>query len=292
MDFLNRMNKVIDYIENNLDGEISNLMIAKISCCPLHQFGRIFTYVVSIPLSEYIRRRRLTQAAYDLQSGRDKVIEVALRYGYDSPNSFRRAFIEMHGLTPSEARTRGVILKSYPRLSFHISIKGDVEMNYRIEERELVLVGIRRNNITPDEYGKVWDEFLDEKMPRHGKTPNEIIRDDLCLYRPPVEQMGVYMMNDDGTFDLVIGAESDGREIDIEGIDVIRIPVKTWAAFKTAPGGFVDELGELHLRVLSDWLPTSGYKQDKLITAQVFPMDTTIDVPTYQPELWIAITKE
>ena len=87
MDFLDRMGKVIDYIENNLDGEISNLTIAQISCCPLHQFGRIFTYVVSIPLSEYIRRRRLTQAAYDLQSGKYKVIDVALRYGYDSTNS-------------------------------------------------------------------------------------------------------------------------------------------------------------------------------------------------------------
>jgi len=292
MDFLDRMNETIDYIEDNLDGEISNIKIAQITCCPLHQFGRIFTYVVGIPLSEYIRRRRLTQAAHDLHLGNEKIIDIALKYNYDSPNSFRRAFIEMHGITPSEARRKGVILKSYPRLSFHISIRGDVEMNYRIEEKELVLVGIRRNSISPEDYGKIWDEFLDEKMPAHGKTPNAIIRDDLDLYRPPVWQMGVYIMNDDGTFDLIIGAESDGREVNIEGIETIRIPVKTWAAFKTDPGGHVKELGELHLRIKSEWLPSSGYVQYKQISAEVYPMDTTIDVPTYQPELWIAVSKK
>lgn len=90
----------------------------------------------NIPLSEYIRRRRMSLAAVDLQSGNEKVIDISLKYGYDSPTAFNRAFKSVHGIAPSRAKEEGTILKAFPPISFKITIKGDIEMNYRIEKKE------------------------------------------------------------------------------------------------------------------------------------------------------------
>lgn len=92
MEWLERMTAALDYIEKNITNEIMYDQVAKIACCSMHQFGRIFSYVVGISLSEYIRRRRLTLAALDLQGGNKRIIDIAMKYGYDSPDAFTRAF--------------------------------------------------------------------------------------------------------------------------------------------------------------------------------------------------------
>ena len=139
MDFLTRISEAVNYIEDNLDDEINEAVLAKIICCSMHQFGRVFSYVCDMSLAEYIRRRRMTLAAADLQNG-DKVIDTALKYGYNSPDSFAKTFFALHGITPREA-AKGAAVNYYPRISFHITIKGDVSMNYRIVEKEAFNVG-------------------------------------------------------------------------------------------------------------------------------------------------------
>ena len=134
MDWLERMNAAINYIEDNLTGDIDYRQIAKAACCPNYHFQRMFAFIAEVPLSEYIRRRRLTLAAFELRQSNKSVIEIAQLYGYDSPSSFTRAFNAMHGITPTTARKPGAKLKAYPRMSFHISIMGGTEMNYRIEK--------------------------------------------------------------------------------------------------------------------------------------------------------------
>lgn len=239
MDFLNRMNETMDYIEDHLAGEISYEKIAKLSCCSMHQFGRVFSYVVGVSLSEYIRHRRLTLAAFDLQSSDTKIIDIALKYGYDSPNSFTRAFIEMHNISPKEARSKGIMLKSYPRLSFHISIKGDVEMNYRIEEKGAITFVGRIKKIAGDNESSIWNGF-------YSDGTNERIRDVLKLYRPPFWHAGVYIAREDGSYDLLIGAEYDGKTH--EGLDVFTIPPKTWAVFTVNRVG--KAIGEMWTRII------------------------------------------
>jgi AraC family transcriptional regulator len=135
MDWLDRMNSAMEYIETNLANNISYDQIAQKACCSTYHFQRMFPFITGISLSEYIRRRRLTLAAFELQTTDIKVIDVAMKYGYDSPEAFARAFKNLHGTIPISARDNGVSLKAYPRMTFHISIKGDVEMNYRIEQR-------------------------------------------------------------------------------------------------------------------------------------------------------------
>lgn len=114
MEWLRKLSNAIDYIENNLDGEISYEEAAKITCCSIYYFQRMFTYVAGISLSEYIRRRRMTQAAFELQTMDTKVLDVALKYGYTSSTSFNRAFQSLHGISPVPAKSRGSVLNAYP----------------------------------------------------------------------------------------------------------------------------------------------------------------------------------
>ncbi len=121
MEWLESMNAAVDYIESHLTDDISYERAARLACCSAYHFQRMFSYITGVPLSEYIRRRRLTLAAFELQSNRVKVIDTALKYGYESPEVFSRAFRKMHGIMPVSARVAGVSFKAYPRMTFHIT---------------------------------------------------------------------------------------------------------------------------------------------------------------------------
>jgi len=144
VDIITQLNAAIGYMEDNLAGELDYAEIARTACSSPYHFQRMFAAVAGVPLSEYIRRRRLMQAAMDLHNSASKVIDVAMRYGYNSPDSFTRAFKALHGVAPSQARARGVRLKSYPRIIFALSIKGVVAMDYRIVEKgPFKVVGVK-----------------------------------------------------------------------------------------------------------------------------------------------------
>ncbi|MDR9746175.1 helix-turn-helix transcriptional regulator [Paenibacillus taichungensis] len=145
MDWLMRMNRALDYIEINLVSEIELKEIAKSACCSSHQFQRMFSFITNVSLAEYIRRRRLTLAAIELQNSDMRVVDIAIEYGYESPVSFARAFQSLHGVNPAMAREEGIALKAYTRLSFLISIKGEEPMNYRIEQKKAFkYLGLRK----------------------------------------------------------------------------------------------------------------------------------------------------
>lgn len=135
MDALERMNQALAYIEEQLAGEIDFGEVERLAWCSEYHFRRMFSFLAGVTLSEYIRRRRLTLAAFELGDSDVTVIDTALKYGYSSPDAFTRAFHSLHGITPTEARSSGQPLKAYPRLTFQITIRGGNEMNYRIEEK-------------------------------------------------------------------------------------------------------------------------------------------------------------
>jgi len=145
MDSLTSMNNAMQYIEEHLTDDIDYSEVSKIACCSEYHFKRMFSFLSGIGLSEYIRRRRLTLAALDLKDTNLRIIDVAVKYGYDSADAFSRAFHSMHGILPSEARSENTQLKAYPRMTFQLSIKGGCEMNYRIVEKgPFKLVGIKK----------------------------------------------------------------------------------------------------------------------------------------------------
>jgi AraC family transcriptional regulator len=132
MDWSERMNAAVDYIEENLTGEIDFNKAAEKAACSTFHFQRVFFAIMRLTPVEYARRRKLTLAATELSSSNEKVIDIATKYGYDSPNAFARAFHQLHGITPQVAREPGVKLTAFPRVSFHIELKGEDDMDYKI----------------------------------------------------------------------------------------------------------------------------------------------------------------
>lgn len=297
MEFLNRMTEVIDYIEDNIAEDFDYNYIARIVGCDVYQFGRIFAYIVGIPFSEYIRNRRLSLAALELQTGKYKVIDIALKYGYNSPESFARAFKELHGIPPREACTQGNKLRMCPRITFQISIKGDVNMEYRIEEKGIIKgLGVVKNfgkwtenkeaNNWQEQKGEVW-EFWDNYL--DGGMDSKIA--EYGLYRAPFYQMGVTTILENGDIVEAIGAESDGKMYD--DLTEFEVPASTWAVF-TARGTLnqkVHPIDMLTARIYAEWLPSSGYEKSMNCEIQTYPSgDSSKD--DYICEIWIPVKKK
>lgn len=158
MEWIERLNQTINYIEEHLAEEISYDELAQIACCSTYHFQRMFTYMAGVSLSEYIRRRRMSLAAQDLHDGDDKIIDIGLKYGYTSPTAFNRAFQSIHGVAPSTIKKEGTMMKVYPPISFKITVRGVEEMNYRIEEKaEFRIIGISEpldRDVAKSSYGR------------------------------------------------------------------------------------------------------------------------------------------
>ena len=145
MDWITGIQRAIDYIEDHINENLDFERIAQESFSSNFHFQRVFSILCGYTLGEYIRNRRLTLAGAELATGHKKVIDVAYDYGYDSPDSFAKAFQKFHGITPSQARGSGVMLKSFSRLSIKVSLEGGSIMNYRIEEKPgMLLTGYKR----------------------------------------------------------------------------------------------------------------------------------------------------
>lgn len=297
MDWLTRMNAALDYIEANLTGEIDGEIVAKIACCSSSSFQRIFSYLTDLSLADYIRRRRLTLAAVDLQRGGVKVIDLALKYGYESPVSFARAFAAMHGVTPTAARAEGVTLKAFPRLSFQISVKGEKEMDYRIETKEAFQVfgieGVFRSDGTgtpPKTPNQLWglcqsNGAYDRLAENAGEAPGFAGKN-----RCRVHGICDYRETPDGTFPYMLCAFR-GKGNDVSGYTVADIPAYTWAIFPSQPFDWNDVVGvcnTLYKNFFSGWLPTADYEQVDGLNLEVYGGDEKKGCV----ELWFAVRKK
>ncbi len=146
---MERMNDAISYIEAHLLDEIDSEQAAAIACCPVHQFPRMFAYVTETTLTDYIRQRRLSLAALELRQTRQSVLEIALKYGYDSHAAFSRAFREQHNIPPSAARNPNVALNIVLPFVFHTPTPSEPGLTYRIEEGKLKKASIAKISFIP-----------------------------------------------------------------------------------------------------------------------------------------------
>ena len=283
MEWLDRLNDALNYIEDNLKSEIEYEMAAKIACCSTYHFQRMFSYIAGVPLSEYIRNRRLTMAALDLQNG-DKVIDVALRYGYESPTSFNRAFQKVHGVSPSAAQKEGTALKAFPRISFKITIKGDTEMEYRIVNKEAFrVVGVQiplSNDIEKNfqEVPKFW-----QQVAQNG-TLSQIIP---LMNAEPMGVLGITACGNENESWKYYVAVSTDRETP-NGMVEYMVPEFTWAVFP-GQGTMPTSIQETEKRAVTEWLPTSGYEYADGPDIEVY---INADPANAKFEVWLPISKK
>jgi AraC family transcriptional regulator len=280
------MNAALDYVEANLAGTIDLTVAARGAGCSVYHFSRMFSFITGVPLNEYIRRRRLTLAGFELKHSDSRVIDLALKYGYDSPNSFTRAFQALHGVTPSEARVPGVALKSYPRMSFVITIKGVTGMEYRIvEEGPFILFGKSvRTSLVDERCYRDVPEFWDKCI---ADGTNLRIHDAAGTGRKGRLKAVTFDYDADGNFSYLIGLElpAGGVSDEWERVDV---PAKTWAVFPKEIVPETDSVISVWKRIYPEWFPNSGYEQDE------GPLQERIhetDRGTLIVEAWVPVKK-
>ena len=289
MDVLSQLNQAMIYIEAHIDDDILLADISSVTLYSPYHFGRLFYYIADMSLSEYIRKRKLSLAAIKLQNGSDKVIDLAVMYGYDSADSFTRAFVKQHGVTPTIARQTGVSLTIFPPLTFQIKIKGAQAMNWRIEEKgSFEVFGIERIfgndevNLVPDfwtelrengEYEKLL-KVAGERSDREGRQSVFAV----CGYNEVEGDRFPYM--------ICALKESDS---DIADFKTVRIPKATWAVFRSEKIEYMGTaMKHLFDCAYQEWIPSSGYAWESAPDLEVY---YTSGDGKYFEEAWIPVKK-
>lgn len=281
MEWIERFNNVINYIEENITQQIDYGEIAKIACCSSYHFQRMFTYMAGIPLSEYIRKRKMSLAAVDLQSGNEKVIDIAGKYGYNSPTAFNRAFQSIHRISPSAVKSGNVYVKSFPPLSFKLVVKGVEELNYRIEAKEAFrIIGVSAP------LSKELEEnfFVIPQMWQNCVINGTIEKLSKMISTSPTGLLGISVCNDTEQWKYFIAVATAQLCPEFEEYTV---PATTWAIF---PGtGTNQSVQELERRIFTEWLPTSGYEYGNAPDIEVYinpdPENTVFEV-------WVPVRKK
>ncbi len=275
MDIIKQLNNAIAYIEDNLCNEIDTNEIAQIALYPYDKFKRFFSYMTNMSVSEYIRKRRLTLAAYDLLSGQARIIDLAVKYGYNSSDSFSRAFSKQHGVLPTEV-SADTSLKVYPPVSFYVAIKGAKVLNFKIVDiDEIMLKGISKRFM-----GKAADRFEQEHIMwsnQHDDVQNKVCR--------TIEGVWYGIWNN-GVYSI---AKKD-NEADDFTLDSITIPQGKYAVFSTDFGGFAgDVLPKIREQIFDCWLPDSDYTQTDDYEVEVYYLYPKTEKHKRHYEIWIPI---
>lgn len=285
MEWLKNLSAAIEYIENNLDNDISYDEAARIACCSTFYFQRIFSYVSGISLSEYIRRRRMTQAAFELQRTDMKVLDVALKYGYTSPTSFNRAFQSVHNITPAAAKNMGSMLNAYPAVWLSVKVTGGKAMAYYITEKQAMrMVGVRiplvedmeeNHRIIP----KFWLSVLNSSLFA------DIYR---LSNQSPQGILGISVYDNPKRIFYYIAVATDAPVP--SGMFELEIPAAVWVVFENN-GYFKENVQSVFRRFYTEWLPFSGYGYAGLPDIEVYPVGDERPVSGHS-EVWIAVKKD
>lgn len=267
--WVDAMKHAIDYLERHLEDDIDMNAVARAASSSKFHFQRMFHIVTGVTVMEYVRRRRLTLAAQDLATTKAKVIDIALKYRYETPESFAKAFQKMHGVTPSVARQPGVQLKSYPPLTFHITLKGDKNMDYKMIKQEAFQVvgkSIRVSTKFGENFTSItalWEQSrqdgLLEQLERLAE--NDVIYG-IC--------MDFDLEHDEFSYMIAIQKPKSGA-VPAE-LEVRDIPASTSAVFEcedTQP----QSIRKVWERIFTEWTPATGYEHEDAPQLEVYDFD-------------------
>ncbi len=291
MDWIHGIQAAIDYVEEHITEKLDFGEAAKRAYSSSFHFQRVFFILCGYTLGEYIRMRRLSLAGSELKSGAPRVIDVALKYGYDSPESFSRAFTRFHGVTPMQAKNNANI-KSFSRISVKLILDGGNTMNYRIEKLNSFKVVCRKKRfeksqeISPSpEISRFWAECgrdgsiakMSTYMPREPKLRGAV---GITLGYQPGENV---------EFPYGIGFEYNGEPVTDQALTVEEIPAQTYAVFK-GKGKMPEEFEKLYHQMFTEFFPASEYKPTGRTEFEVYPSANVSD-PDFEFEIWCSVEK-
>lgn len=271
------------HIEDNLDSEVDVKQLARIAGSSEYHFRRMFSALAGLPLSEYVRRRKLTKAASEVLSGHDSLLDIAIRWGYGSNEAFARAFRAMHGVGPQEARNTKKALQSQQILTFKLIVEGSTSMEYRIVEKEAFQV-VGRGTRVP--------------LVHVGMNP-AIVDFIKGIGMPTLERMKALSDGEpEGLVALTSNQEGnqEGDHLDYfhgvvtakeapEDMETVTVPKNTWAVFKTE-GPYPETIQYMWRDVYTQWFPSNSYESVEGPSM----LQTRIDGDTATAELWIPVT--
>lgn len=268
--------KALDYVEANLTGELEIREIAKRACVSPFHFQRIFAALYGVTVGEYIRCRRLTLAGEELSGTHAKVIDIAAKYGYDSPDSFNRAFRRFHGQSPSEARKQGVSLRSFPPMTITLNVEDSRMLEYKIVEKpQFTLMGVSRMFHSDTSYQEI-PKFWDEGMSREN-----------C---PLMGMYGVCIDSDGKNFEYLIADNYIPWQELPAGCVTKVIPASTWAVFPCR-GPLPQALQEVNTKIWSQWLPNcKSYRLAMNMNLELYAPPAENPEDTYS-EIWLPVEK-
>ena len=286
METITGLKNALDYIEAHITEKLDYEKIARQALLSRYHFQRVFGILCGYTLGEYIRNRKLALAGEALSARKAKVIDVALDYGYDSPDSFAKAFYKFHGITPSAAREPGAQLHAFPPLSIRISLEGGQIMKYRIEEKpQMTLIGYKRHfeGVPGERYEQEGNLFMSTRDEQRRLSE---MSQDLYTTYTVVDRV------DDTGYDFAIAAQVGSGAV-AEGFERLEIPAQTYAIFETERTKYP---AEQHLpmrkQIVSCWLPFSGYMLSDGPEINVYHWyREEADKDQRYIELWLPVTK-
>jgi AraC family transcriptional regulator len=284
---LEGLNQAMEHIERHLDQRIETADLARIAVTSEYHFRRLFSALAGMPLSEYVRRRRLTVAGAEVLDGERTLLEVAVRYGYTSGEAFARAFRAMHGVGPGEARRNGASLRSQPRMSFRLVVEGSGSMQYKVVEKDAFRVVGRKARVPLVHEGM--NPAIAAFIRGLGRETLERIES-----LSDQEPRGIVSVSDDLHESRAEGTELDyyhgavsGAEVP-EDMDALAVPAGTWAVFESS-GPFPQTLQHLWRDVFTQWFPSNPYRSRP--GPEILRTRLSQDGARADAELWIPVER-
>jgi AraC family transcriptional regulator len=289
MDIAVGIQNAINYIENHLTENIDYNQLAKEACVSNFYFQRIFCALCGYTIGDYIRFRRLTLAGNELLNSNEKIINVALKYGYETPESFTRAFTKFHGITPSQARIDGSKLKSFLRLSVNITLRGGSMQNYKIVKKDAftVLEKVEKqssdNEINkasiPDFWTRSWQDGTVKTIIDNLSGSNDIYG--ICYNNPNEE---------DNTFDYSIAGMCESNITVPYGYRINTIPARTWVVVECI-GEMPEAMQNAWHKICSEFIPSSNFEPTYEFDIEAYS-EGDMNSPNYKSEIWIPIKEK
>ncbi len=288
MSGMERFNEVINYIEAHLAEDIDYRQVAYKACCSANHFQRMFSFLTDISLSEYIRRRRLTLAAFDLCESNAKIIDVATKYGYKSPEAFSRAFKSLHGIMPVAVRNSDVVLKAFPKLYFHMSKAGSYELDYRIvHEQAYTVCGITTDiPLSPTQTNTYITQFWEENI--HSGVIGQFHRDIKLSYDISLNAALFNFRENKLSYMICYKTPLSGTP---SGYASLTVPSLTWAVFSTPIHDSQETTAmvrSIRERIFGEWFPTSSYMHAGGPEFEIFKKSETRVII----EVWVPVIRK